>query len=176
MLLGDGPGRLRVQGVVSANCPDGFGGLLGGVDGKQALAGGEQIGEASCLKDDWPTGRKVAGGTVAEPATASTAVAALDAAELASRPRDVIAVQGGRGNHVGALYPPAVTAEQAEIRVVRVDVQGDLDLLAGQHGQVDELAELLGLRPQDLSFVFQVAITAPIGDRCEAVAGDGSRG
>src|SRR5262249_36140499 len=129
ILPGDGPGRLGVQGVVPANRPDGLGGLLGGVDGKQPLAGGEQVGEARCLENDRPAGREGAGGAVAEPAAAGAAVAALDAAELAGRPCDVIPVQGGRRNLVGTLHPPAALAEEAEVRVVRVNVQSDLDLL-----------------------------------------------
>src|SRR5262249_46624277 len=91
ILSGERPGRLRVQGVVPANCPDGFGGLLDGTDGKQTLAGGEEIGEAGCLKDDWPASREVAGGAVAEPTAASATIAALHAAELAGRPLDVVA-------------------------------------------------------------------------------------
>src|SRR5262249_59839644 len=118
VLPGDGPGRLRVHRVVAPDCLDRLGGLLGGADRKQALAGGEQIGEASRLKDDRPTGRQVAGGAVAEPATAGAGVAALDAAELAGRPRDVVPVTGGRGSHVWALHPPAAVAEKAEVPVV----------------------------------------------------------
>src|SRR5262245_41114850 len=92
VVLGDGTGRTAVAVVVG---PGGFErgeGLVGRVEGEQALARGERTAEPRVLGDDGSAGGEVAGAPLAEPAAAEPDVLVLGHGELAPRRPDVVAV------------------------------------------------------------------------------------
>src|SRR5258708_27664041 len=63
-----------------------------------------------------------------------------------------------------------MTEQLGKVRIVRVDVQGDLDRSSSQAGERDELAKLFRLGAKYPALELEVSVAAPVGHRGEAVA------
>src|SRR5581483_3863021 len=132
----------------------------------------QDVAEACLLRDHGTSARQVARAAIAEPAAAQADVLVLGHGDLAERTADVAAVRVQGSREVQCVDDlPSVALEQGAV-VGGEAAEAQLEGLAGDRWQVEELRELDVLAPGvDLPFVLDVAVTlAPVADRREPVS------
>ncbi len=137
---------------------------------QEARARRQMSGQAGILDERRLAGGQVADRAVAEPSAAGVDVDALGDGELRGGVQHVVAeLQRPAGDQRGIDEPPTIGQELVAVcRIRRVDVQGDLEFIAAQRGQTEELAELMDLEPERAAGERDWTEGAsPIGDRGE---------
>jgi len=178
-----GAGSGGVAGVVGLDRLDARHGPFRSFEGEEALARGEDLGEAGVLDDDRPSGREVADRAAGEPPAPGHGVEVLRDADLSARALDVGAVvlRGPgdrlRGRHAPAELAPAV---HGGLGPAHGDLDGDRGDSGGKVLHAGEL-HLLGAvdpplpfhRPPKLFQVMTVVHVSPAGRGAQRSQRDG---
>src|SRR5262249_37298666 len=126
ILCGNGPGRAGVQVIISADGPQGLGRLLHRGDGEQPPPGRQKVLKTRALQDHRTARGEKAARTIAEPTTPSAHVPPFRTAKLPERTRHVVPVTLRVRHHLWSFHLPPVLCQSGKVRVLTVDVQGDL--------------------------------------------------